>query len=243
MARKSLTDGAKVIAVAGPKGGVGKSTLAFLLAVLASRVLQLRVLLVDLDVNRSALDLAEAAGPELAPFLSAPGLDDAGHDALAAAHGHAGLDLIVADLPGAEESGALRALLTRHGSPVVDALVFPTPPDIMDLRPLLRQIAEVIDPMGLPYLVALCRVHRDRLRFAADRQAELRAQGIAVAATVTRNLLAHPDAVEEHTTVLDMPGSKRSGVRAAEREYRALVAEVVELVGIDATAIRIREDE
>jgi cellulose biosynthesis protein BcsQ len=231
--------GAKVLAVAGPKGGVSKTTTAINIALNASRRLGLRVLLVDSDPNRSALDVVESAGPEVMPFDAAPGLDDASHDALAEVHGHTAFDLVVADLPGADDPAALRALLTRHGRPVVDALVFPTPPDIMDLRPLLRQITQVIQPLGLPYLLAITRVHphRERVAFAHTRQHELREQGITVADTITRDLTAHRDAVEQHTSVIDMSGGRRSSVRAAEREYLALSREALALVGIDTTSL------
>lgn len=236
--------GALVIAIGGPKGGASKTTLAVYIALFVARILGLRVLFIDSDRNRSSLDIIEAGGPDIYPFDAAPAIDEAARDAIASVHGHHNFDLVVVDLPGEEESGALRALISRHGRPVVDALFFPTKPDIMDLRPLLRQIDQVVKPLGLPYKLGLVRVHPhpERVALAQSRQKELRDQGYQVADAITRELTAHTDVVEEHTSILDMPGGRRSGVRVAEREYRLLAAEALELVGIDASLLKKGND-
>ncbi|SHN48196.1 ParA family protein [Cryptosporangium aurantiacum] len=239
------SDGARVLAVAGPKGGVSKTTTAVNTALNAARIARYRTLLVDADQNRSALDLVEAADSDVYPFTAAPGVSTADHNALGDVRRHPAFDLAVADLPGAEKSEALKALLTGDdGQPVVDGLILPTGPKVMDLRPLLRQVAQVIAPLGVPYLVALVRVHPhpDRMKIARTRQAELRAAGVQVAETITRELTAHEDAAEQHVALADLGGGRRSGAYAAEREYRELAAEALELVGLSAAELRKSRD-
>jgi chromosome partitioning protein len=224
----------KILAVGGPKGGVGKTTVSLNVATNATRLLGLRVLLVDADPNRSASDAAVAAG-NLMPFDVAEGLD---HDKLVQLHRATQYDLVVIDLPGAREAGALKALLRgeeRHGKPAkpaVDGLLLPTRPEIMDLRPLRRVVRDEIVPLGVAYLVTLVRVHRDRVELARRRREEFRDMGFVVAECLTRNLVVHDDALEERRTLLDMPGGRRSSVRAADREYRELTAEGLSLIGI-----------
>lgn len=232
----------KVLAVGGPKGGVGKTTVALNLAIAAVRLLRLRVLLVDADPNRSSLDAALAAG-DLMPFDVTEGYD---HDEIVRLHAGHSYDLVVIDLPGAREAGALAALLEgadpkRPGGrrkPAVDGLVLPTRPELMDVRPFIRVIRAEIIPLRLRYLVALVRVHPARMHAAERRQTELRDMGLKVADTITRSLVVHDDALELARPLLDMPGGKRSAARAAEREYCHLAAEAFELVGINAAPLR-----
>lgn len=225
----------KVLAVGGPKGGVGKTTVALNIATNAVRVLKLRVLLVDADPNRSAIDAATAAGDNM-PFDVAEGLD---HDRLVQLHNTKTYDLVVVDLPGAREAGALKALLTGggRGKPAVDGLILPSRPEVMDLRPTRRVIREEIAPLKLPYLVALVRVHSSRVRQGEERAEELRGMGLQIAHAYTRNLVAHDDALELQRPLLDMGGGRRSVVRAADREYRQLSHEALTLIGIDAAAL------
>lgn len=225
----------KVLAVGGPKGGVGKTTVALNIATNAARLLKLKVLLVDADPNRSALDAAMAAGDAM-PFDVAEGLD---HERLVQLHRSSGYELVVADLPGAREAGALKALLTGggRGKPSVDGLILPSRPEVMDLRPTRRVIREEIAPLNLPYLVALVRVHSSRVRQGEERADELRGMGLQVAHAMTRNLVAHDDALELQRPLVDMGGGQRSVVRAADREYRQLAHEALTLIGIDATPL------
>lgn len=238
---------AKVMAVYSPKGGVGKSTVAINVATYASRNLHLRVLLTDADANRSSLDAAQAAGDGM-PFDVAEGLD---HDRLEELHRTTRYDVVVVDLPGARESGALRALLqgntqrTRKAkrSAAVDALIIPTRPKLMDVRPLRRMLRNEIDPLGVSVLVVLVRVDYRQTRQAAERRQEIESWGYRVAAQVTRHLDAHDDALERQTPLIDLPrGGQRSSVRAAEREYRWLSAECLDFVGIDAAKLRLQDE-
>jgi chromosome partitioning protein len=228
---------AKVLAVGGPKGGVGKTTVTLNIATNAARLLGLRVLLADADPNRSSMDAALAAGDAM-PFDVAEGLD---HDGLVELHRSQRYDLVVVDLPGARESGALAALLKGHRErkAAVDGLILPTRPKLMDIRPFRRVIREEIVPIGVPFLVVLVRVDYRQLAEERERRAEIQGWGYQVAETYTRMLSAHDEALEAHRPLLDMPrGGRKSAVRAAEREYRLLAAECLEFIGIDVAALR-----
>jgi CobQ/CobB/MinD/ParA family nucleotide binding protein len=230
---------AKVLAVGGPKGGVGKTTVALNVATYASRVLNLQTVLVDADPNRSSLDAAIAAGDSM-PFEVSEGLD---HEKLVQWH-RSRHDLVVVDLPGARESGALAALLRGHDErrAAVDGLVLPTRPKLMDIRPYRRVIREEIVPIGVPFLVVLVRVHPSQTLAADSRRHEIEGWGYKVANSYTRMLDAHDEALEHHKPLMDMPlGGKRSSRRGAEREYRLLSAELLEFIGINAT--KLREEE
>jgi len=227
---------AKVIAVGGPKGGVGKTTVALNIATNAARLAGMRVVLADADPNRSSMDAALAAGEGM-PIDVAEGLD---HERLAELHRSRRYDLVVVDLPGARESGALTALLQGHErKAAVDALVMPTRPKLMDIRPFRRVLDEEVTPIGVPVLVVLVRVDYRQTRQAEERRAEIEEWGYPVAKTATRALDAHDDALERRVTLMDMPrGGQRSSTRAAEREYRMMSADVLEFVGLDAAKLR-----
>ncbi|WP_197285024.1 ParA family protein [Sciscionella sediminilitoris] len=212
-----------VIGVGGPKGGVGKTTLALNMATHCVRGLGEQTLLVDTDPNRSALDAATAAGAAM-PFQVAASTDPAELEDLRTA----GFDVVLVDLPGVREHSALDALL-REGA--LDVLAFPTRPELMDLRPLLSFVDERVRPNNVPYLIALTRVHRDRCRAAEERREELRSLGYRVASTYTRALVSHDDALELAKPVCDLPGGRHSTASAATREYRALVAELLAMCG------------
>lgn len=223
----------KIVGVAGPKGGVGKTTLALNLATYASRFCDLSVLLVDADPIRSALDAATAAGDAMPFDIATTDDPDQLTRLRSSPHG-----LVVVDLPGTG-GGPLAALLGARttGEPDrtvrhVDALILPTRPELIDLRPLLRTIDQHIVASGVPYLIALVRVHRNRVAAAAQRREELRAMGYPVADTLSRMLVVHDDAVEAHRPLCDLPGGAHSLVRAADREYRALTAQALAAAGL-----------
>jgi len=117
----------KVVGLLSRKGGVGKTTLAVHLAVLAQQA-GLRTLLVDLDPQRSAAAwwrareadtpaLVETQPAELRGILDAARAD--------------GIDLVVIDTrPSAEADVA-------HVAGVADLVLIPTRPAIFDLRAIL----------------------------------------------------------------------------------------------------------
>jgi len=224
----------QTLAVGSPKGGVGKTTCAGTLAVIAARVMGLRVLLVDADPNGSAVDwMGDADELDVTE-----GLD---HDALRRlrdARGPRTYDLAVVDLPGARV-GAFQAVLSGA---VADVLVMPTAPEVMDVRPVRRVIRTEVMPLGVPYLVVLAKVAVEALPRARQRQGELREESrLTVADTIIRRFVAYDEAVERSRTVLDLGGAHHYA-RRAEEDYRSLAGEVFELLGHDTMALRKKEE-
>ena len=120
----------KTLRLLSRKGGVGKSTLAIHLAVLAQRV-GLRALLLDMDPQRSAAAwwrAREAETPQLAEV--AP---EALRDVLDAARAD-GVDLAVVDTRPSVEADAV------HVATLSDLILVPTRPAILDLRAILATL-------------------------------------------------------------------------------------------------------
>lgn len=223
----------RTLAIGSPKGGVGKTVTSVHLAVIAARVLGLRVLLVDGDENRSSADWAKHSPDSL-------GIDvaEGTPDEVRRLRRAAGYDLVVVDLPGARE-GAFQAVLTGTGDgPVADYLLVPTLSEVMDLRPVVRVVRREIIPLGLPYAIVMCRVPVEAIPRARERQADLRAgSGLSVAATLIRRYTVVDEAVERGCTVLDIPG-KHHYARRVEDDYRSLAAETFGALGFDTTGLR-----
>lgn len=218
-----------LLAVGSPKGGVGKTTCAVSLAALAARVLKLKVLVVDADENRSAVDWI-GDDPDIDV---AQGLD---YEKLRQLRAGRGYDLAIIDLPGAR-SGAFEAVLTgRDGRPVVDLLLVPTLVEVMDLRPVIRTVEREVLPLRLATMVVLTRVPFEHLPRAQQRKAELRARGLTVADTIVRRYVAYDEAVEASQTVLDIPG-RHHRARRAEADMRQLAVEVFGRLGLDVRAL------
>lgn len=232
-----------ILAIGSPKGGVGKSTLAILLAVIGARMLGQRVLLVDADDNRTVLDWTRSASDELMPLETADGRDLALLVQLRRAQRY---DLVVVDLPGARE-GAFKALLGDDSKePVADLLVCPSAPEWIDLLPVERVLRNEVVPLGLPYVLALTLVRPEALRLAEQRRGELRERGFNTADTLVRGYVAYNEARERSMTVLDLPaGGKRSTTRQAQRDCLHLAHEVfTALPGltVDLTPLEVAAD-
>lgn len=218
----------KIVAVGSPKGGVGKTTTAVTVAVIAGQA-GLRVLLVDGDSNRSAMDWAGSAGDEVP--LDVYAANDPRE--LAKLRDADEYDLMVVDLPGAR-IGAFEAILTGDGGrPVPDLLLVPTTHELLDLRPVIRVVRDEVLPLDLPHLMVLTKVPTAALNQAA-RQRELvldAGAGHRFAETIIRDYKIYNEAVENGRTVLDIGGRRRSA-RNAEADYRALAGEAFAAVDL-----------
>jgi chromosome partitioning protein len=117
----------KMLGVLSRKGGVGKTTLAIHIAVLADQA-GLRTLLVDLDPQRSAASWWRARTAETPPLVETdPGslrdiLEAASEDKV---------DLVVVDARPSLEADA------AHVAALADIIMVPTRPAIFDLRAIL----------------------------------------------------------------------------------------------------------
>jgi chromosome partitioning protein len=216
----------RILAVGGPKGGVGKSTTAVTVAHVAA-LDGAKVLVVDGDPNRTAADWIEQAD-EAVPVDVAEGSDAR---SLARIRHVRGYDLAVIDLPGAREAGGLDALLRGPDGPVVDLLVAPCGPELAELRPTVRVLRSEVIPLGVAHLLVFTRVLTASMPRAIERQGQMRAAGLTVARTIVRRYAIFDEALEAGQTVLGLPGA-HSYARQAESDYRALAQEIMARLGM-----------
>lgn len=219
----------KILAVGSPKGGVGKTTVAVHMAKLADE-LGLTTLLVDSDVNASALNWYEHASEEAMPFdVAAATGDQAAH--LADLRRGRRYQVTVVDLPGAREGAFATMLRGAEEKPVPDLLLVPVRPRMMDLRPVIRVVHREVIPLELPYLIVLTMVRPQSVHIAEERREQLVDQGLTVAETIIREYQPYDTAHETDRTVFDLPG-KRSRARYAEDDQRSLGYEVYSRLGL-----------
>jgi chromosome partitioning protein len=170
----------KTLGLLSRKGGVGKSTLAIHLAVLAQQA-GLRALLLDMDPQRSAAAwwrAREAETPQLAEV--AP---DALRDVLDAARTD-GVDLAVIDTRPSIEADA------AHVATLSDLILVPTRPAILDLRAILATL-DVVKGAARRALIVLnaCQPARGagEAPLTGDARRALAAFGVPVAAVPITN--------------------------------------------------------
>jgi chromosome partitioning protein len=200
----------KVLGVLSRKGGVGKTTLAIHMAVLADQAGR-RTLLVDLDPQRSAASWWRARAAETPALVET----DPGNlrDILEAA-GDDGIDLVVVDArPSLETDAGLVAALA-------DLVVVPTRPAIFDLRAILGTL-DVVKGTKHRSLIVLnaCPPPRGTAEAAVvvDARHALAAFGVPVAPVVIVNRSAFPAAAVDGLTACEAePDGK------AAKEMRAL---------------------
>ncbi len=135
----------RIVAVAGQKGGIGKTTTAMSLAAVTAEAS--RVLLVDVDPQASATWWAERAGDRL-PFDFTTDTDPAN---LARLRRLSQYDVVFVDTPGSLEGhDVLDAVLSS-----ADFVILPTEPAALAVMPLVRSVRDVVVPRGVPYRVLL----------------------------------------------------------------------------------------
>jgi chromosome partitioning protein len=200
----------KVIGVLSRKGGVGKTTLAIHLAVLAQQA-GLRALLVDLDPQGSSAAwwrAREAETPQLVETTPAElrGILDAANAA--------GVDLAVIDARPSVEADAV------HVATLADLVLIPTRPAIFDLRAILGTL-DIVKGTARRSLIVLnaCPPARGagEASIVTDARRALAAFGVPVApvAIISRAAFAAA-AVSGLTAAEAEPDSK------AAKEMRAL---------------------
>lgn len=136
---------AKLISLVAWKGGVGKTTTSLHLAEFLSN--HGRTLLMDGDVNRSALDWVERGGKDLYKFDVAD-LDGGG------AVDFDAYDFIIVDTPARPEPDDFKA--TVEGS---DLVIVPTKPDALDLGVCISQGLYMNDQGWKNYRVLLVQAN------------------------------------------------------------------------------------
>ena len=200
----------KMLGVLSRKGGVGKTTLAIHMAVLANQA-GLRTLLVDLDPQRSAASWWRARTAETPPLVET----DPGslRDILEAAS-EDGVDLVVVDARPSLEADA------AHVAALADIVMVPTRPAIFDLRAILGTLDVVKGTKGRSLIVLnACPPPRGtgEASVVVDARHALAAFGVPVAPIAIVNRSAFPAAAVDGLTACESePDGK------AAKEMRAL---------------------
>jgi len=164
-------NGAPVIAAAGLKGGVGKTTTAVALASLLGRNGAARSLLVDADPQSSALTWSVQAGEALACDVISLPVRDLARRIPSLSHGVP----VVIDTPPGDPA------ITRAAILAANVVLLPMAPSLLEvdrLAPVIELLAEVEPAEGetpRPYAVVLTRVRASTrsAREVRDALAEL----------------------------------------------------------------------
>lgn len=209
-----------IIALAGQKGGVGKTTLALGLAATTADISG-RALVVDIDPQHSAEEIAAAAGGGL-PFDFAAETDAAELARLRAARDY---DTVFVDCPGSLEGHDV--LSTVLGA--ADLVMIPCVPERAAITPTLRT-AELAAAAGVPYRVVLNQV--DPLRGAGPVEAAwglLDDRQIPRTHSFVRRYVAHSQSQLDGLMITQYRADR--SWRAALDDMRRLHAELLHVLG------------
>lgn len=175
-----------ILTIVSFKGGVGKTTTAVHLAAYLQQ--SAPTLLVDGDLNRSALEWAEAG---LLPFRVVAEQDSADH---IPNYRH-----IVIDTPARPSSEELHFLADNS-----DLLIIPTTPAALSISALQKTIGTLIEVGSGRYRILLTMVPTNRASVAADARALLDDAGLPLFKTDIRHYVAHEYAPLHGKTVRDL---------------------------------------
>lgn len=209
-----------IVSLANQKGGSGKTTLAMGLAATTADISG-RALLVDVDPQRSAEEIAAAAGDSL-PFDFAATLDPAELGRLRRARDY---DTIFVDLPGSLESVSMLGQVLRS----TDIVIIPMIPERQSVTPTLRT-ARAVQDAGVPCRVVLNQV--DPLRGAGPAEAAwelLDREGVPRLRSMIRRYVAHSQSQLEGAMLTGYRGDR--SWRPALDDMRRVQTELLLLLG------------
>jgi chromosome partitioning protein len=217
----------RVVAVAGQKGGVGKTTTAMSLAAIAADTE--RVLLVDVDPQGSAAWWAGRAGEGL-PFDFAADTNPAHLAGLR----NQPYDLVVIDTPGSLEGSAVLDTVLA----ACDFVILPTTPEPLAVVPLMTSITRAVRPHAVDYKVLLNKVDPRAPRDADDARDLCAANQVPVFAAQIRSYKAHSSAPLRGVVATEYGETGSDGKAASD--YRRVA---VELFAQFSRSVDLREHQ
>jgi chromosome partitioning protein len=208
-----------IISVFGGKGGIGKTTLAFLLAWLLGQVGP--TLLIDADKRQE-----DGSTKELYDKLTVESTFDISVEEdptlLGGLRNARGYRFIVVDNAPHRDPAKLEA--SCNG----DLIVVPMVPVYLEIRAVMSSLRNIVIPSGRPYRVVMSRVTNNRKSKARTTHVSLEAVGIPVFKTHMREYVAHQDA-----GALGLPVTSGQGANwdKAAQDAFDLTDEVLEALG------------
>lgn len=210
----------KIVAVAGQKGGVGKTTTAMSIAAIVAEAQ--KVLLVDVDPQRSATWWADRAGDRL-PFDFS---DERDANVLSVLRQQDLYDVVIVDTPGSLEGKDVLNTVIRQA----DFVVLPTEPAALAVQPLVTTVNEVVRPASVPYRVLLNRVDPRSPAALEEARQLLDSAKLDRFNHFVREYKAHQRGPLEGLVITQYPVTDRYSMRAVE-DFRKVCLELVALLG------------
>ena len=218
---------AKIIVFCTPKGGAGKTTLAFNLAATFKK----KTLLIDADPQGSALKWADVA-PEDSPLpmVVMAYTGDKIHREIQKQV--AQYDIIIVDTP---PSALAMAAVTRSALTAADLVVVPVIPSPLDIweavaiSTLLEEINDLREASGVDPLVSRLLINKlkPRTTFGAEITDALDQVGIKILKTAVHEREAYKHAVLDGCSI---HGVRGSGGKSASAEITELAREIQRII-------------